>query len=509
MPFIPLLRPNPNVAMPQVPAMDREARPHIDARGVIAGMGALGEASQQPLVNAGPFVEAAGAMGEAIGGALMKTGSLLGALAVKRQDALGDRTLQEAYADMEIMDEKLAAYRESNPDSSTWMAETERLLGAVNKKYAGIKGLSGDHQAKLNLMVGTYAEKKRVRVQADIARDEFGRTKQAYLRNVGSATKRGDYPAAHEWVGQAVQGGYVGEKEGLMAQEAIHTEERDAKRREFMNEEPRRFMEEVEKGRHGGTGAALDFMQGWSDGEAQQAMTQAGHVLAARQNERLERINSAVWTGMLRTPEDFEKHRAMYDPEGDLEPGQVAGLMRKLSGVPITEELAGSAYLSIRSMDPARDKGGTYRLRKEAQIRAMFSDDQQVELLEEIDRQYKRGDTLQHRAVADATRAIQSRFQAGGYGPLNQTWSDEPGRPPSASARMRADVEWIEKVAKEEKVSDGRALMQRLAARSAGDIIGGKVGSVAPWASAPGTLPTQEDFKRALDANSGPQAQKP
>src|SRR5690242_14948411 len=98
MPTIPLLKPNTELAMPKVPALDRVERPQIDARRVLAAMQELGDASERRPVDERPFVAAAGAKGEAMGeglkatgGALLNVGSVLGALAQKRQEAYEDR----------------------------------------------------------------------------------------------------------------------------------------------------------------------------------------------------------------------------------------------------------------------------------------------------------------------------------------------------------------------------------------------------------------------------------
>jgi hypothetical protein len=113
--------------MPQVPKLDHVPRPQIDVRGVLAGMQALGDASQRKPVDERPFVEAAGAKDEAMGVGLKATGDVLmnvssvfGALAQKRQQAHEDRQIQQFHADMRRENERRLAYQAATPDASKW-----------------------------------------------------------------------------------------------------------------------------------------------------------------------------------------------------------------------------------------------------------------------------------------------------------------------------------------------------------------------------------------------------
>ena len=208
MPLIPILRPNTDVAKPGVPALDRERRPNVDARGIIAGMGELADASKLPLVNPGPFVEAAGALGHAIGGALMQTGSVVGALAKKRQDAFDDRIIQEAHADMRVESERLSGFYDTTPETGKWMPETQRGLESVMKKYQGIKGLSSDAQQRLALMGDTWGKTTLIHAQTGAAKAEFRRAASSYDANINASLEARNYDEAQRLAKESEERGY-------------------------------------------------------------------------------------------------------------------------------------------------------------------------------------------------------------------------------------------------------------------------------------------------------------
>src|SRR4051812_34717775 len=116
MPTIPYLPTPVDVAIPKVPMLDHEERPRVNIHGVLDGMERLGEAARMPGVDEGPFVSAAGAMGHALGGALKEAGSVLGALAIKRQEAIDKEHLHGLAADIQAEDNRRRTAAVSQPD---------------------------------------------------------------------------------------------------------------------------------------------------------------------------------------------------------------------------------------------------------------------------------------------------------------------------------------------------------------------------------------------------------
>lgn len=150
MPTIPMLQPSSTVATPQVPTLDRERRPTVDASGIMNGMQALATASKLPEVNAAPFVEAAGAMGKALGGALMQTGDIVSAVAVKHMRERSRIALIKAEGEMTRAGTQLSGFYEQNrAETGKWIPEADRLTKETLTKLQKLGDLTGDDRARL------------------------------------------------------------------------------------------------------------------------------------------------------------------------------------------------------------------------------------------------------------------------------------------------------------------------------------------------------------------------
>lgn len=145
-----MLKPSSTVATPQVPALDRERRPNVDASGIVQSMQKLANASALPEVNAEPFVAAAGAMGKAIGGALMQTGDLVTAVAVKHRQERSRIALIQAEGEMSRAGTQLSGfYEQHRAETGRWIPEADRLTKETLTKLQSLQDLTGEDKARL------------------------------------------------------------------------------------------------------------------------------------------------------------------------------------------------------------------------------------------------------------------------------------------------------------------------------------------------------------------------
>ena len=192
MPLIPILRPNTDVAKPGVPALDRERRPNVDARGIIAGMGDLADASKLPLVNPGPFVEAAGALGHAIGGALMQTGSVIGALANQRIKERERVALIEADSAMEIAGAELRRFQSKNPmDTASWVPYAEKLADDTLKRFSGDKRITGKGAEVFSIRAAAWRQKMLIDADTQGGAQDFRESRNATTGRAGALRAQG------------------------------------------------------------------------------------------------------------------------------------------------------------------------------------------------------------------------------------------------------------------------------------------------------------------------------
>jgi hypothetical protein len=149
--------------MPQVPALDRVPRPQIDARGVLAGMQELGNASQRRAVDERPFVEAAGAGDEAIGKALRATGSVLGALSHKVREVNAHQARVELDTAMDDAAEQSQAHQQANPhEPGSWGKFFHGLATGVMHLFKTDHRITGPQREQTAARVTTWARQKTI-----------------------------------------------------------------------------------------------------------------------------------------------------------------------------------------------------------------------------------------------------------------------------------------------------------------------------------------------------------
>jgi hypothetical protein len=229
MPTIPLLNSNLELAMPQVPALDRVPRPQIDARGVLTGMQELGNASQRRPVDERPFVAAAGAKDEAMGeglkaagDVLLKASSVFGALGQKRQQAHEDQMIQQFHADMRRENERRLAYQAATPDASKWGADAQSGAQRVTKQYENVPGVRPEVQQQLRGKATSFKTVTDIDTQARVDKAGFAGAAVAYAENIDATSDFGDYVTADRLIEEGGKRGYFSQDQvqDMLAQTA-------------------------------------------------------------------------------------------------------------------------------------------------------------------------------------------------------------------------------------------------------------------------------------------------
>ena len=211
MPIIPLLNSSRPIADAAAPVLDHLQRPTVDNRGVMAATGALAQASQAPLMDAG----AASATDRALasfGAAIAHTGSIFGAIGLKRREAESDLQIAEADTQMDAAMVAHTKWRaETNADPATWNADIAKRLDQTQAKILGGKALHPEAREQITLRLTRFGGNARNRVDAEGMKETTNRAKSVYLGIIDNATESQDEPRFNAAMETAAVKGYLWE----------------------------------------------------------------------------------------------------------------------------------------------------------------------------------------------------------------------------------------------------------------------------------------------------------
>jgi hypothetical protein len=207
MPFIPKLRPVGEIAaVPNAP-LDRLQRPTVNLSGVRQAVGQLGAASQMPLDN-NDVTQGFRALG-AVGEAVMKAGSVIGAVAMKRQEATDRRLVNQAQSAMDMAAMEFKAWQAENQNSpEAWTAEAQRRSADLLKPFMEMKELSKSAKDDLALMGQSWAGRFTKSVEIDATKAVFSLAAGSYQDRANRAYDQGDAAAGDAAIDEATTLGY-------------------------------------------------------------------------------------------------------------------------------------------------------------------------------------------------------------------------------------------------------------------------------------------------------------
>lgn len=157
----------------------------------------------------------------------MKTGSILGALAVKGQEARDEEYVQKASAELQVEQARQQAFFETEQDVSRFAPEVARGYAQLGKKFSGAGGVSRDAQERVSLMLGTSQRMAGIHADKLAHKRQFLAADQAIMGNIQTAIEGKRYaevlPLARRR--QELGTGSEGETQQLMATVAQHQRE--------------------------------------------------------------------------------------------------------------------------------------------------------------------------------------------------------------------------------------------------------------------------------------------
>ncbi len=209
MPIIPLItqqRPTTDAA---APVLDRERRPTIDTSEVQTGLRRVNDANKAPLmdpaVGAAPF-EALGSIGRAI----QHGGGVLGALAVKRQEAEADFQVAEFDKRLSLEMADFQAWKADKGNApGEWEPEWTKRLTKLRQEFDGNAKLNTSARRQIGLKLIRWEGDSTASVAQDATKHTFSLAKSAMLSSAEEALQSGDFVRHGEIVRAAQQKGYL------------------------------------------------------------------------------------------------------------------------------------------------------------------------------------------------------------------------------------------------------------------------------------------------------------
>mgnify|MGYP000496965827 CR=1 FL=1 len=189
MPYIPIPYPQQQQGIP-MPQVSAPQAPTVNLTGVMAGVGAVADASRQRMIPVEPFLAPGQGM-QQIGRAIMP----LAQLAAHYAEAKDDVAAATAQSQLAVEFEKFrATMPKTDPD--TWERSFDEFAGQALERVMANENLSPGARQRIKL----YGDKWQFNAKANIMRDatvEMGqRAESALFANVANARRTGNFDAA-------------------------------------------------------------------------------------------------------------------------------------------------------------------------------------------------------------------------------------------------------------------------------------------------------------------------
>lgn len=206
MPIIPTLRQSPVAAAPGA-VLDRNRRPTVDTRGQQQAVGQVVRNAQVADVDARAFAAPYEALG-AVGQAISRTGSVIGALAEKVDEAKTDK--QVFGKDNEITSSfgEFDSWAASAP-AELHVAEFEKLGASGREQLLADKSLTPKASERIAMQFDRRYAQKRAQVMEMSAKQLFRDNGNNARATINNATEAGDWTTTEASAKEAIRKGYL------------------------------------------------------------------------------------------------------------------------------------------------------------------------------------------------------------------------------------------------------------------------------------------------------------
>jgi GH24 family phage-related lysozyme (muramidase) len=180
--------------------LDRERRPSVNNGAVIQAAGNLGRASQMPLDNS-DVTAPWRAMG-AVGDAVMRAGSVVGAMAQKAQEERSRTATIEAQNEMDIVAQSLGGfYSQNKTNTDAWEPQTTKAVEELKARFLKDQRLTALDKERLGAQMESWGKRQIIHAQTTGAATIYANSKNALssrIANLRQAARFDEIPPLME-----------------------------------------------------------------------------------------------------------------------------------------------------------------------------------------------------------------------------------------------------------------------------------------------------------------------
>jgi hypothetical protein len=209
MPIIPILQKQRPTTDAAAPVLDRERRPTLDTGEVQAGLRRVNEAGKMPLMDPQAMAAPYDALGS-VGRAVQQAGNVLGALAIKRQEAeaLHQSAEFEKRLALEVSDFEQWKRTKLNVPGE-WEPEWQKRLGKLRQEYGADQKLNRLAREQIGLRLTRWEGKSMADVSFQATTHTFELGKSAIIASADTAAANGDWDEHARIIQRGQAGGFL------------------------------------------------------------------------------------------------------------------------------------------------------------------------------------------------------------------------------------------------------------------------------------------------------------
>lgn len=382
MPIIPRLQaPGPLNAAP-APVLDRERRPTVDSSREIAAVGALGKAGQMPLDNNDYTLRGMGAVGDAV----MRAGSVMGAMANKAIEEKSRTALIEAQTEMDVANDVNGAfYSQNRNNTDAWVSQASKTAEDLKSRLLKDERLTRTDRERLGVQLDSWSKKQIIHAQTNGAAVIYANSKASLTSRIESLRSQNRFDELPPLMDQAKASGtfyeWELEDQGLKTEAAMRArDENDLENRykmSVMGASPEELESVISDGK-----AKFNWTDTYAEAkrmEGMEGIEKTKTINAAKtESEFLGDILMRRAQGEVFTPEQVDKWVA--DKVIDKETGSRLRVVMKSDVGALSGEFMDFLTKEVDSYDPDADPDGLkmYELNKKSDLLGL--NDRQREL---------------------------------------------------------------------------------------------------------------------------------
>lgn len=210
MPTIPILN-GKTVLTSDAPSFARDnlRRPTVDLRGVIQGVGAVGDEAGRVVEMSNQLAAPYGAIAD-LGKTIADAGGVVGALMVKRKEARDKSQTFDHELAMSNAAHELRDYQDLNPtDTEAWETRRQKVYQDLERRLASDQKLSPEAREALGQKLRLWDSETAAQTASRGTRADFQMAKSSTIAEMERASEAGDQASWQRAADEGVQNGWI------------------------------------------------------------------------------------------------------------------------------------------------------------------------------------------------------------------------------------------------------------------------------------------------------------